>query len=570
MWGVCFQMAADTWEFIQKIFLIAGGLGLFLYGMKIMSDGLENIAGDRMRQILEKATSNRFFGVITGTAVTMIIQSSSATTVMVVGFVNANLMSLSQAIGVIMGANIGTTITAQMISFRIDAIAPLIIFVGLVLFLAVKKRTVKNTGYILLGFGILFFGISVMGGQLKEFAGQPGFQTMLTAFDNPMLAMLVGMVFTAIIQSSSATTGIVVALYLSGVSLPFGTAAFLVLGSNIGTCITALLASLTANRESKRAALAHILFNVFGCIIVGSLITIFPGILSWIQSLTPGDGARQIANFHTLFNVATAVLLIGFIRQLNALVHKIIPEKLHESVNTKRLIYLDLNIMQTPAIAVTQAHRELCRMGRMAGDNLQRSLDAFYEKDSDKAAKVLEIEDTINFLNHQITVWLVKMRGLDLSEADIERLGMMLHTVSDIERIGDHAENIAEYALMEEHDRVKLSQAAMDALHTLSEAAMAVLTLALDIFESRDESCLSKVAPLEDRVDNLSKEYVEQHIQRLKDAVCDPKSGVVFTDMVSDLERCADHATNIAYSILGETVWDARGNKLMRVTEMTE
>ncbi|MCL1951285.1 MAG: Na/Pi cotransporter family protein [Oscillospiraceae bacterium] len=549
-------MNATAWDLIQSIFLVFGGLGLFLYGMKMMSDGLESMAGDRMRVVLERATSNRFAGIAVGAGVTCVIQSSSATTVMVVGFVNAGLMTLTQAIGVIMGANIGTTITAQMISFKIDPIAPLFIFIGLVLHLFVKKRSVKNLGMILLGFGVLFFGISVMGAPLKEFAKQPGFQSILTTFRNPLLSLLAGLVFTAVIQSSSATTGIIVALYLGGVDLPFTTAAFLVLGSNIGTCVTAALASIAASRESKRAALSHVLFNTVGCVVFGALITIFPGILTWIQQAWP-DGARQVAMFHTLFNVSTVVLLVPFIKQLALLVQKIIPEKQGENANAKRLIYLDPGIMQTPAIAVAQAHRELCRMGEMALGNLRLALEAFYEKDAEKGAAALEVEDTLNFLNHQITAWLVRIRGLNLSAQDLEKLSLMLRTVSDIERVGDHAENIAEYAMLEGKYATKFSAAAMEELRAMSETALQLVALALEIFEAYDEALLPQVDPLERVVDRMAKDFVETHIKRLKAGDCDPRSGVVFTDMVTDLERCADHATNIAYSILGEKLREA-------------
>ncbi|MDR0469947.1 MAG: Na/Pi cotransporter family protein [Peptococcaceae bacterium] len=555
-------MGVLTWDLIFKVFLIFGGLGLFLFGMKIMSDGLENMAGDRLRSILEKATAHRFFGIIVGTVVTCIIQSSSATTVMVVGFVNASMLTLTQAISIIMGANIGTTITAQIISFKIDPIAPLCIFAGLVMHMFFKKRNTKNTGYILLGFGILFFGISTMGAPLKEFSKLDWFQSMLLTFQHPFLSLLAGIIFTAIIQSSSATTGIIVALYLGGVNLPFQTAAYLVLGSNIGTCITAMLASIAASRESKRAALAHVLFNVIGCIIFGTLIMAFPGILTWIQ-VTWKDGARQVAMFHTLFNVSTVVVLVGFIKQLAMLVHKVIPEIESENAATKKLVFLGSSIMQIPAIAVTQAQRELDRMGAMALENLQLALETFFTGDTSKTATVLEVEDTIDYLNHNITTWLVRIRGLKLSDVDMEKLGTMLHTVSDIERIGDHAENIVEYAMFEEKYGTKISQAAMDELRELSDATVETIKLALKTFKDRDASLLHVIDKLEQKVDDMSITCVENHIQRLQDEVCDPRGGVMFTDMVTDLERCADHANNIAYSILGNQIWSISRHKLL-------
>ena len=543
-------MQVLTWDFIQNVFLIAGGLGLFLFGMKIMSDGLENMAGDRLRVVLERATANRLLGVIVGTIVTCIIQSSSATTVMVVGFVNASMLTLTQAISIIMGANIGTTITAQIISFKIDPIAPLCIFVGLIMHLFFKKKSTKNTGYILLGFGILFFGISTMGAPLKAFSKLDGFRSMLTSFENPLMALLAGLIFTAIIQSSSATTGIIITLYLSGIDLDFYTAAYLVLGSNVGTCITAMLASIAASRESKRAALAHVMFNIIGVGVFGTLILIFPGILTGIQLIWK-DGARQVAMFHTLFNVSTVLLLVGFIKYLAILVHKLIPELPDETVANRKMLYLDASIMQMPAIAVMQAQRELDRMGKMALVNLQSALESFFEVDSAKAESVLEVEDTIDYLTDQITTWLIRIRGLKLSDTDMEKLGSMLHTVSDMERVSDHAENIAEYAILEDKYGTKISPAAVEELRRLSEVAVEAVSTALDILKTRDASRLHEIDKLEQKVDGLSVAYVENHIQRLQDEICDPRGGVLFTDMVHDLERCSDHANNIAYSILG-------------------
>jgi len=313
------------WNTLQSIFFIAGGLVLFLYGIKIMSDGLKLIAGDKMKSFLEKSTSNRFLALITGFLVTGVIQSSTAATVMVVGFVNAGLLNLKQAIGVIMGANVGTTLTAQIISFKIDNFIPIIMFVGLILFVFFKKQNTKNIGMILLGFGMLFFGLSAMSGTLSTFAENTRFQTILTTFQNPFLAILAGFIFTAITQSSTATIGIIVALFVGGIDLNFHTAIYLVLGSYVGTCLTAMIAAIPANKESKRAALAHVMFNVVGCIVFGTAIVIFPEILIWLQN-TWTDGARQIAMFHTLFNIATVSLLLPFIKQLEFILKKIISD----------------------------------------------------------------------------------------------------------------------------------------------------------------------------------------------------------------------------------------------------
>jgi phosphate:Na+ symporter len=544
-------MGAETWEFVQSIFLILGGLGLFIYGMNIMSDGLSSIAGDRMHSVLEKATSNRFFGITLGAVVTMIIQSSSATTVMVVGFVNASLMTLQQAIGVIMGANIGTTITAQIIAFKIDPIAPLLIFIGLALKLIPKRRGLKNLGTILLGFGILFFGISVMGAPLKEFSRTDGFQNFLIAFNQPLLSIMAGMIFTAIIQSSSATTGIIVAMYLSGVDIPLQESAFIILGSNIGTCITAVLASLTGNRESKRAALTHVLFNTIGVVIFGTLISIFPGFLVWIQS-TWHEKARQVAMFHTIFNCFTVVLLVGFVKQLALVVQKIIPEEADENLYTKRLLYLGPNVLKSPPLALSQAQKEMGRMGKVSLENLKDAMEAFFERDDEKAKKVLETEVIVNYLNHQITAWVVRIWSLELSPADVEKLGIMIRTIYDIERISDHAENIAEYTMDEVQSEHSFSASAMKDLKRLSEATMETVKRALEVFENDYVAQVSEVERLEDRVDQLTEELIADHIQRLKEKKCEPSSGVAYTDIIMNLERCGDHAANIANSILGE------------------
>ena len=540
-----------TWATIQSIFVVAGGFGLFLFGMKMMSDGLENMAGNRMRTILEKATSNPYLGILVGAIVTAIVHSSSAVTIISVGFVNSGLMTLSQSIGVMMGANVGTTITAQMIAFKLDAIAPLCIFIGIIMHMFYKKKSVKNIGYIILGFGILFFGISVMGSPLEEFSKNPAFQSVLTNFENPVLAFFAGLIFTAVIQSSSATTGILVALYLKGVPFPFEAAAFIVLGSNIGTCGDTMLASLAGNREGKQAAMSHVLYNVIGCVFFGALILIFPGILTWIET-TWTDGARQIAMFHTLFNVASIVIFLPFIKQFTALVKLVIPDEVIANQDySKKLLYLGDSVAQTPDTAVSAAHQELCRMGRLVVDNLTVALEAFNTKDEKKANTVLETEEIINFLNHQITSWIVQLRGLDLSDSDLEKMNIMLRIVSAVERIGDHAENISEFALLEEEQATAFSPSALEELNRLSTKVLEAVILALDIFDRVDEKKLPEIERLKQEVSDLAKECIENHIERLKNQMCDPYGGVVFSDMVSELEGCCNHAINTAYLSLG-------------------
>ena len=550
-------MNGNTWQFIQQLFLVCGGLGLFLFGIRIMSDGLKKLAGDRMRAILEKATSNRFMGVFVGALVTAIIQSSTATTVMVVGFVNASLLTLTQAIGVIMGANIGTTLTAQLVAFKIDPYAPLFIFIGMVLYLFFKKKKTVNIGYIILGIGILFFGISVMGAPLKELSKTDGFSTMLTYFSNPFLALLTGTILTGVIQSSTAVTSIIVTLYLSGVDLDFQTAAFIVLGCNIGTSFTANIAAIPANRESKRAALFHIMFDIIGCTIFGTLLLIFPQILDWFKD-TWDTGERQIAMFHTLYNVSNAIILVWFINQLTWLVKVIIPRHESEDANKQSLLYLNPNIMEIPAVAVAQAHRELCRMGVMAKENLEAALCAFHDKSAEKANQVLEKEATIDYLCDQISSWLIKIRSLSLMEAEIEKISMMMLVNSNIERIGDHSENIAEYALQYQQNEFTLSTAALDELKILGDAAVKVVDIVIDNLVNKETLDFKQVEKLEQKVDNYTKEFIENHIQRLQNEICSPRGGVIFTDMIHDLERCADHAMNIAEAMPHEYMYSNR------------
>lgn len=548
---------------IIQIFVFFGGLGLFLFGMKVMSDGLELAAGDNLRIALEKATSNRFLGIGIGTGVTAIIQSSSATTVMLVGFVNAGLMTLAQATSVIMGANIGTTVTAQILAtnnafkFSITDIAPVVLFAGIVLYMFINSRITRKIGYIILGFGILFWGMGVMGDAISPLKEDPAFIGLLTSFvDNPLLAILVGTFFTAIIQSSSATTGILVVLAGQGI-MPLEAAAYIILGSNIGTCITAVLASIWASRDSKRTALVHVLFNVIGVIIFGSLIAIFPGIVTWISNLSPGDAERQIANFHTIFNVATTAILMSFINLLVAVVKKIIPERKSEKKVERRLVYLDKNIALTPAIALKQAHREVCRMGHIAVENYENSINALFDKDIKAADEVLKVETTINYLNHEITGALVHLRGLDLPTKDLEQMGMMFSVVSDLERIGDLAENIAEYAHLLNSEKIEFSKEATASLKALADASLQTVKLSMQTYENGEMENITTISELEERTDELRDVAIEGHLERLMTQVCAPRAGVIFTDFVSDLERSADHATSIAFSLLGEpSLWD--------------
>lgn len=532
----------------SAVFLLLGGLGMFLYGMKMMSDGLENAAGDRMRRVLEVLTNKRLAAVGVGAGVTAVIQSSSATTVMVVGFVNAGLMTLLQATGVIMGANIGTTITAQLIAFKLSDIAPLILFLGMIFTVFIRKRLISRIGEIVLGFGILFVGLTLMSEAMKPLQEVEAFRNLLVSFKSPVVGVLFGAIFTAVIQSSSASVGILQALAGLGL-IGLDSAVYVVLGQNIGTCITAILAAIGTSPNSKRTAGIHLMFNIFGTIIYLGVLAVFPSIIALVASWSPGNVSRQIANFHTLFNVTITILLFPFAKLMVKLITRIIPEKHEPDRVEKKLIYLDERIAQTPTIALSQMLKELSRLGGISADNLRRSLDAFFNRDEQKADRVFNVEKTIDYITHNITHYLIEFRGMDLSEHDLKTMGGLHHVVIDMERIGDLAENIAGFSLSLMERRTQLSPDAQEELQVMADKTMETLRLSLEAFNTRDLSKIKEVDAMEQQVDDMKKQYMNHHIDRLQDKSCDPQVGVVFTNMVATLERIADHATNIAFSI---------------------
>ncbi len=530
------------------VFLLLGGLGMFLYGMKMMSDGLEYAAGDRMRRVLEVLTNRRLAAVGVGAGVTAVIQSSSATTVMVVGFVNAGLMTLLQATGVIMGANIGTTITAQLIAFQLSDIAPLILFLGMVFTVFIKKRLISRIGEIILGFGILFVGLTLMSEAMKPLQEVEAFRNLLVSFKSPVVGVLFGAIFTAIIQSSSASVGILQALAGLGL-IGLDSAVFVILGQNIGTCITAILAAIGTSANSKRTAGIHLMFNIIGTIIYLIALTAFPSIVAWVASWSPADVSRQIANFHTLFNLTVTIMLFPFAKLMVKLITRIIPDNHEPDRVEKKLIFLDERIAQTPSIALNQTLKELSRLGDISAENLRRSLDAFFNRDEQKAERVFNVEKTIDYITQNITHYLIEFRGMDLSEYDLKTLGSLHHVVIDMERIGDLAENIAGFSLSLIERRSHMSPDAQEELHTMAEKTMETLQLSLEAFRRRDLTKIKEINNMEQQVDEMKKQYMNRHIDRLQDKSCDPQVGVVFTNMVATLERIADHATNIAFSI---------------------
>ena len=544
---------------IQNVILTFGGMGLFLYGMKMLVDGLEIIAGSRMRSIVERATSNRFLGISVGALVTIVIQSSTATSVIVVGFINAGLMSLSQAISLVIGAHIGTTFTAHLFAFRITAIAPLLIFIGLVMYLFVKQSGIKDIGYIALGVGLLFFGLSVMGDPLGEFARTPGFEAILTAFDNPFLAVLAGFIFTAVIQSSTAATGILIALYLGGADLSFVTAAYIILGISIGTTATALLASLAGRRESKRLAFANLIYITMGSAFFAFLIHLFPSILQWFQN-TWDDGARRMAMFYTFFKVILTLIFLPFVGYLAKLMYILMPKRIR-SADTMELHFIKANEMST-SVVIEQSFNELNRMGKMALDNLGLAFEAFMTSDEEKSASVQETESSINYINRQITSLLMELNNVE-AVSDMKKIGTMMYMTSDIERIGDHAKSFTEYNIRtKKKGNLRLSERALDELKYLNNATVNIFSLAMDLFNDLSEETLEKIYHLKRHIDEKAKEYMENHINRLKIEKNNPRGGVIFINMVRSLERCADHANNIAFYLAEIKQFRSEGSEI--------
>lgn len=524
---------------------LMSGLGLFLYGMKMMGEGLEKAAGANLRRLLEKLTKNTFMGVLVGAVFTAIIQSSSATTVMVVGFVNAGLMNLAQATGLIMGANIGTTITGQLVAFKLTEVAPIFLLAGVVMILFFKNPRIQRIGGIVAGFGVLFVGMDLMSSAMEPLKDMPEFISLVTAFSNPILAMLVGVAMTALIQSSSAAVGLIQILGATGV-LPLQTAMYLVLGTGIGTCVTALLASVGTSPMARRAAVIHLMLNVFGTTILLILFQILP-VEQWIAS-SSGDISREIANVNTLFKVFEVVVFLPFSGMLVKLSEIIVPGE-EQTEDEKRLMYIDDRILSTPPIAVAQLCKEVERMGRMAVDNLEHATMDFIWGKADDVDQIEQTEDVVNFLNHEITRFMVSASQLKLPPKDMQLLASLFHVVNDLERIGDHAENMAEYAVMRVQKKVPFSDKSMEELTDMLNRVVELCNRALTVFHTRDRGMLPKALVLEEQIDDLEKELQQTHVDRLTQGLCTPQSGMMFSDILSNLERVADHATNIAFSV---------------------
>lgn len=534
---------------MSLILTLMGGLGLFLFGMNFMSQGLQKAAGAKLRSVLTAISKNKYIAVLFGALFTAIIQSSGATTVMVVTFVNAGLMELTQAIGIIFGANIGTTITAQLVSFNLTAIAPVILFVGVVMFLFLKKPIFKKIGEVVIGFGALFMGISMMSGAMSQLNQYPGVINTLARLTNPILAILVGLVITVIVQSSSVTVSILLLMAGQGlVTLPI--CFYFILGCNIGSCTPAVMAAMDAKKDAKRAALIHVLFNVFGMIII-SVILIFAmePFTAFIQAISGDDIKRSVANTDTIYKVFQTLVFLPVSSQFIKLVNMLVPggDVKHEGFS---LQYISKHAVFSPTAAIVEAMQEISRMGRKAEENLQLSMEAFFDGDQSMIDQVYATEKYIDYLSHEITDYLVDVNQRQLPVSDSLKIGGLFHVVNDIERIGDHAENIADSAVRMKEENITFSKKATKEIQDMFAKDKQILACALEMFENEDRSHMKEIRAIEEEVDQMEIDLQNSHIRRMGKGKCSPESGLIFTDLVTGLERVADHATNIAFALI--------------------
>lgn len=536
---------------VSILLSMAGGLGLFLYGMRVMSDSIEKVAGAKLRKILEMFTTNRFTGILVGFIFTALIQSSSACTAMVVSFVNAGLMTLYQAAGVIFGSNIGTTVTALLVSFKLEKGAPVILLVGVLLVMFSKKTTVKKIGEVIIGFGVLFMGLATMSGAMAGLKESPAIMDMFGALRSPFLGVILGFVLTAIIQSSSVTVSIMVLMANQGL-MGLDMCMYITLGCNIGACTTAILASLTGKKEAKRAAMIHLLFNVIGTVIMYVILQLaMDALLRMFESMAGNDPGRIVAYAHMFIKIFLVVVLTPFIGGIVKLTYLIIPgdDKKVGYRDSFQLKYIGDKVVLNPATAVVEVMKEIDRMASLASENLNRAMNALITLDEEDIKEVYSVEENINFLNHAITGYLVKINQTTLPIEDAKMIGGLFHVVNDIERIGDHAENIADSAVRRRESDISISKDAQHELGEMLDMVNTIVRYSVDMFAKGTKEHLQDIIRLEDAVDEKERELQQNHVDRLTRNECTPAAGMLFSDIVSGLERVADHATNIAFSI---------------------
>lgn len=534
---------------VANILSMAGGLGLFLFGIRTMGDGLENAAGAKLKRMLEVLTGNRFLAVLVGFVVTAIIQSSTATTVMVVGFVNAGMMSLAQAVGVIMGANIGTTVTSLLIALNFSSVAAASVLVGVILMLASKKTVVKNLGAIFTGFGLLFLGIDMMSDSMAPLRDSAGFMNFIVTVSEsplrPLFGIILGIVMTAVLQSSSASVGVLQTLAMQGL-VPLKFSVFVLFGQNIGTCLTALFSTVGAKKNSKRAAVIHLLFNLIGTGIF-ILIALLTPYVEWIEKLSP-DPMTQIAISHIVFNIVSTVVMFPFAKALVKLSCLLVPGK-DDSESEMHCKFIDDRLLNTPPFAVMQVSKEVARMAKLARDNFETSAHALINRSDKDLDKVMENEEIINYLNHHITSYLVKLNALDITDSDSDYIARVFHAINDIERVGDHAINLAEAAQHNIGEGLKFSDPAREELNQLCGSVVTLLGRSMAAFDNQSlsDNEAKELSDLEEHIDDLTLECQDSHIFRLNRKECNTEAGMLYLNTITDFERVGDHAINIAF-----------------------
>ena len=532
---------------ISDVLGLLGGLALFLYGMQMMSAGLEAAAGNRMKRILEKLTANRFLGVLVGAGITAVIQSSSATTVMVVGFVNSGMMTLQQAVWIIMGANIGTTVTGLLIALDVGALAPLLAFVGVALVVFLKKPILHHWGQIIAGLGVLFLGMGMMSDAMAPLRESEFFINLMTQMSNPLLGILVGMVFTAIIQSSSASVGILQTLASSGL-IGLHSAAFILFGQNIGTCITAVLASIGTSRNAKRTTIIHLLFNVIGTVIFTTICILTP-LTDLFESLLPTSPAGQIAALHTTFNITTTLLLLPFGTQLAKIAERILPDRASDNVNQHRLLYIkpvdhthEQHRIGTSAIAINGISRELNRMAEIVENNVRESFLTVLDGTPKRLPAVEDTEETIDFLNKEISSYISSVIVYETNEADSARISAFFKISGNLERIGDHAMNISEYTKLMEQKKIDFSEDTKAEIRQMQTVSLEAMQLIYPL-ESITAARLEKIAQLEQKIDDMTDAMRQNQLQRMHAGA--DESAVIYSELLTDFERIGDHILNI-------------------------
>ncbi len=554
---------------IADILGLLGGLALFLHGMQMMSSGLEAAAGSRMKQILERLTANRILGVLVGAAITAVIQSSSATTVMVVGFVNAGMMTLNQAVWIIMGANIGTTVTGLLIALDVGELAPLFAFAGVVLMVFVKEPKLQHIGQILAGLGVLFIGMDMMSSSMNPLRESKAFISIMSTFSNPLLGILAGTVFTAIIQSSSASVGILQALANSGV-IAYSNSVFVLFGQNIGTCITAVLAAIGTNRNAKRTTIIHLMFNIIGTVIFTALFLLFPiasvidgslvlpgGFGQTLAAILPSTPAGQIALTHTSFNIITTIILLPLGNYLAKLAVKILPEQPEPAVGDGGMTLAYLRPIQAggkegglgvSAIVIDQLRHELNRMLSMARDNVSDSFQAVLKKDVGQLEQVEEREEYIDFLNREISRYVSQLISIETNEQGSAVVSSFFTISGNIERIGDHADNLAGYTRLLVSKHISFSEAAQSEIEAMRDISLDAISTLLH-HHAGDEVWLADVAQMEQRIDDMTAQFRRSQLDRMKEGVCDQEACILYSEMLTDFERIGDHVLNIAQEL---------------------